>query len=523
MYKTLCRSFSLKNTYRVNSILYSLKQIPLLQMILPDQLYRVHGLKIFANVLSVLWEFISIFGAKLLYFLLMVVYAGTLYHKVPSDLVFLHILFFLSVIGAYSNTGMFHASRDKYYAMILLRMNAKEYTLVNYGYLLLKIILGFLPCTLLFGRIAGVPLWLCLLLPFCVVGMKLAFSAYFLWKYEKSGTVYDEDKLGKLLWSIMGILLLATYGLPAAGIVLPFTASAILFLAFLPVGAFSLHQLLTFRFYREINQELLAQITNQMDAPQNIAKEAVEKKISTDTSITSNRKGFEYLNDLFVKRHKKILWNSTIRITFISLLLIFGALLALHLMPESKAEINEMILTWLPYFTFILYIINRGQGFTQALFMNCDHSLLTYGFFKQPKFILKLFQIRLREIIKINVVPALVIGAGLSLLLYFSGGTANPFNYAVLFISILSMSVFFSIHYLTIYYLLQPYNAGTEIKSAMYQIIMAATYFVCYLFINVHLPILVFGTACILFCVLYSIVACILVYRYAPKTFRLRT
>ena len=128
-------------------------------------------------------------------------------------------------------------------------------------------------------------------------------------------------------------------------------------------------------------------------------------------------------------------------------------------------------MTWLPYFVFIMYAINRGTNFTQALFMNCDHSLLTYSFYKQPNFILRLFQIRLREIMKINAVPALVIGGGLALILFVTGGTDNPLNYVVLVVSIICMSMFFSIHYLTIYYLLQPYNAGTELKSGTYRIV----------------------------------------------------
>ncbi|HIX58766.1 MAG TPA: hypothetical protein IAA45_03510 [Candidatus Blautia gallistercoris] len=135
---------------------------------------------------------------------------------------------------------------------------------------------------------------------------------------------------------------------------------------------------------------------------------------------------------------------------------------------------------------------------------------------------MKLFQIRLREIVKINGVPAAVIGIGLALILYASGGTENPLDYVVLLVSVLCMSVFFSIHYLTIYYLLQPYNAGTEMKSGMYQIIMSATYLICFLMMQVRMPILIFGIACIVFCVLYSVIACILVYRFAPRTFRLR-
>ena len=66
MLKTLRISFALKNTYRVNGILHSLKQIPILRRILPETLYRVRGLKIFANVLSVLWEIVSIFLGKFL-------------------------------------------------------------------------------------------------------------------------------------------------------------------------------------------------------------------------------------------------------------------------------------------------------------------------------------------------------------------------------------------------------------------------------------------------------------------------
>ena len=180
-------------------------------------------------------------------------------------------------------------------------------------------------------------------------------------------------------------------------------------------------------------------------------------------------------------------------------------------------------MSYLPYFAFVMYLINRGTGFTRALFINCDHSLLTYSFYKKPKQILQLFQIRLREIIKINLLPAAVIGCGLAVLLYASGGTENPLNYVALIVTILCMSIFFSVHYLTIYYLLQPYNAETQIKSGMYQVIMWITYMVCYIMIQIKMPTLVFGVMTIVFCVLYCIVASILVLKFAPKTFRIRT
>lgn len=523
MYKTLRISFSLRNTYRVNTILYALKQIPFLKRLLPESLYGVRGLKIFANVISILWEIVSVFLGKLLYFITLVCGIGILYQYVPADRVFLHILLFLTMIGAYMNTSMFDPTRDKYYAMIQLRMNARSYTLINYGYSILKVIIGFLPFTIFFGSMRNVPLWFCCVIPFSIAGLKLAVAGHTLWNYEKSGFVYNENKIRKNLWLFAGMLLALGYGLPAVKITLPSIVSMAVMLLFIPAGLISIRKIISFQYYREINQELLSQVVNQMDVVKQATRTASDKTISEDVSITSSRKGFEYLNDLFIQRHRKILWRSTFRITAISGSLVCAAVIALYLFPELQDTINRMILNMLSYFAIVMYVINRGTGFTRALFMNCDHSLLTYSFYKQPSFILQLFRIRLREIMKINALPAVIIGAGLSLILYVSGGTDHMYNYVILFVSILCMSMFFSIHYLTIYYLLQPYNAGTEIKSGMYQIIMAATYLVCYFLMQVQMPLLIFGAACIAFCILYSIIACVLVYRFAPKTFRLRT
>lgn len=522
MNNTLKISFSLLNTYRVNCILYSLRQIPLVKKLLPESLYQVRGLKYFAITLSVLWEIISVFLGKFLYIFIMVWGAGALYKNLPQEQVFRHILLFLTVIGGFANTHLFNPSKDKYYAIILMRMDAREYTVVNYTYHILKGIVGFLPFTIWFGVSRGLPLWLCLALPFSVAGCKLLIAASSLWDYERRGFTYNENKLGKYLWFGMALFLGLAYGLPATGFVLPAMVSDLVMIAFIPVGAVCIYKLYTFQEYREINQELLKQATMQMDTAVRITKAANEKRISTNTSITSSRKGFEYLNELFIKRHQKILWNSTKKIVCVSALLVCVAVITLCLKPQARPNVNELVLTSLPYFVFIMYAINRGTGFTQALFMNCDHSLLTYSFYKQPKFVLKLFQIRLREIMKINAVPACIIGGGLALILYVSGGTDHPINYLILIVSVLSMSLFFSVHYLTIYYLLQPYNAGTEMKSGTYRIILSVTYFCCFFLMKLRMSTLVFGTMTIVFCVIYSIVASVLVYKMAPKTFKLR-
>lgn len=523
MNKTLKISFALKNTYRVNSILYALKQMLLIKMILPSVLYGARGLKIFANILSAIWEILSAFLGKFIY--LMCIYAIVAYgydgYSNKSEL-FLHMLLFLTIIGAFMNTNLFNPTKEKYYAVFLMRMDAKQYVLINYGYAILKVVIGFMPFMILVGSMLDLPLWLDVILPFSIAGLKLFVAATSLWDYEKRGLAYNENRLGKFLWAFVALMIIVACGLPAVNIAVPQIVSTALFIAFVPLGIIGAVKVIRFDEYKAVFRDLFAQTQPFADKKTQALRKQSEKYISADTSITSDRKGFEYLNELFIKRHKNILWSASKMITYVCLVLIAGAIIASYVFPEFREVTNHLILNWLPYFVFIMYIINRGTGFTQALFVNCDHSLLTYPFYKQPGMILKLFAIRLREIMKINALPALVIGAGLSLLLFITGGTDNVLNYAVIIVSILCMSAFFSVHYLTIYYLMQPYNAATEIKNGMYQVVKVATYVVCYYMIKVRMPTIVFGTLTIVFCILYCMIACILVYRFAPKTFRLR-
>ena len=126
-----------------------------------------------------------------------------------------------------------------------------------------------------------------------------------------------------------------------------------------------------------------------------LLREQSHKSISSDTTITSKKIGFEYLNELFIKRHHKILWKSTKYISIVCLCLFAVIIYLIQIFSEVKTEVNGLLMNSLPYFLFIMYAINRGMSYTQCLFVNCDHSLLTYSFYKKPKFILDLFKFNL--------------------------------------------------------------------------------------------------------------------------------
>lgn len=96
-----------------------------------------------------------------------------------------------------------------------------------------------------------------------------------------------------------------------------------------------------------------------------------------------------------------------------------------YMNKDFAGRVNGMLLTYLPYFVFIMYMLNRGTTMTQAMFMNCDHSMLTYRIYRTPKVILGLFKERLKTLIVVNLLPTLIIAIALPVLLFITGGTVS--------------------------------------------------------------------------------------------------
>ena len=524
MIETFVTSFKLQNTYRTNSIIYSLKQLPLIKRILPNSLYKNRGLKIFANIISILWEIINIFIGKIIYILLMIFMALSWYKTNNAD-TFIHLFTFLTYAGGVLNTYMLNPTKDKYYAIILMNIDARKYGLSNYYYQLIKLVIGFLPFTILFGMIANVPLWIQIALPFFVVAIKLIVMNYSIYDFKKTNKASNENLPTKFVWGFVGVCLLLAYGLPAINITINQSIFIYIFVISIILGIYCLIKIHNFKDYRKMYKQVLTESNVYMQerkAGTQLIKDTSLKQIELDKNYTSNKSGFAYFHDLFVKRHKKILTTAVKKQSIVILLIFIAMIIGISVNSDFKSKTNEILMVYLPYFVFIMYCINRSSSVTQAMFMNCDHSILTHRIYRTPKVILGIFKERLKTLIKINLLPAVLMGGGLALLLYLSGGTDNPHNYAILFISIIAMSIFFSVHYLVMYYLLQPYNVSTEMKSSTYKVVQGLTYIVCWYMIQIRLPIFSFGIATIVFCIAYCLISLFLAYKYAPKTFKLR-
>lgn len=518
MIEAFITSFKLRNAYMVNSFIYSLKGLPLINKFLPDSLYEDKTLKIIGNIIFVLKEIVNIFMWKLLYVFFMIFLMSSMHENNWSN-AFIHTFVCLTMCGGILNTNVFKPSKDRYYAIMIMNMDAKKYTLSDLYYSLIKIIIGFTPFIVFFAKVAEVSLSICIMMPIFVIMIKLVASNIYIFRYKKTKKI--ENSI--LEWIIVVLFFAMAYGLPFLGITVNETCFIIIFILSIFLGIYSLIKLNQCELYRQIYKKLLLPENICVDKKDSVViKQTMENQIEYDESFMSKKKGFSYFHDLFVRRHKKILTEAT-RKQALVVTVLFAILISVSLIiPEKVEGLNNVPLTYLPYFVFIMYTLNRGTTLTQAMFMNCDHSMLTYRFYRTPKVILGMFKERLKTLISVNLLPALVIAVGLPVLLWATGGTDNSLNYIVLFVSIISMSIFFSVHYLVMYYLLQPYNINTELKSATYKTVQSITYIVCYYMLQIELPTIAFGIITIVFSIVYSIVALILAYILAPKTFKIR-
>ena len=537
MFKTFLVSYKLRTTYMINTVIYSLKQIPLIGKTISDSCYTDKTLRIIAYIISILKIIIwDILLKKFIYIIFMFIMIPSLLNSIIYDvdlenleiqIPILTTFVFLTIIGGIMNNEMFDISKDKYYAIYTMKIDAKKYMIINFITYLLKTMLGILIVMLIFTVDEQMPKITLILLPIYLACIKIIGTWLYIEHFKRTERVLTGKINNFIRITISSLALIAAYALPLMNIEISekifYIVLAVSFI-FAIKGAIELFKFNDYKRVYKVREQETEDLTIKNGPESKQIKEQVHKQINMDEKFVSKKKGYAFFNELFMNRHKKIV-EKAIGIETIILVAIVVIVITILLVirdPEMTGEINEFLLKSLPYFTLIMFWLNRSTTITQAMYMNCDHSMLTYKFYRTPKAILGLFKERLKTLIAIDLIPSGIVAIALPTILFLSGGTDNPLDYLILFVSIISMSIFFSTHYLVIYYLLQPYTKDSELKGATYKIIQTATFVICYIFSDLKMDTTIFGLAMIAFCVSYIFISMILVYNKAPKTFKIR-
>ena len=516
MIEVLLHSIKVKYTYKINTMLYSFKRVPGIKEVIKDDIYDTLSSGAFL-ILALFYSIYRLLIRSALIKILFIGFIGISAYSIADEsgvdilLLFLGFFLMMSTIVADIYRIVLDLDYDAEYMIQMFKVDPKKYILSNYFTKLLEVIFVFIPSFFILCILIKIPIYYTLLCTSFYIGLRLfilSVDMRFFTSTIKRKIVY----YGLFFLSAIPITLIV---FKYYDIVL---ISNIYLIFMSVVGLLSLIYIFRFKKYKQFFKYIYdAKREIKSKAKTNYVDSSITKGLKYTDIKNNNKEGFDLIHDIFVQRHKKILIEP---IVFFSIISIVAIVALLYFIIYTDLPLSEFIFNRLASIMLILYFVNRGQVLTKAMFVNCDHSLLNYRLYRTPEVILEMFKRRLKTLIKYNIVPALILSIGLAVCLLCEGGV-NKIDIAIVSVSILCMSIFFSIHNLVLYYLLQPYTENTDVKNKTYTAITLATYIACYFFDMFEPGIYTFGVSMIVFTIIYSIVSLILVNKYAPKTFKM--
>lgn len=511
----------------INRIIHFFHRLPIIGKHTGDK-YRLFGLKKFVYTLGPIFSLLGQIIKCLLSFVISIVISGSIIwalHKLNlykvqeyEDLMdygainMAFLSFYLTPALVSDNIEgrklKIHQLNKQY------RMEAKESGLILGVFDPLRISLGR---TIIF--------WILLdfkkafLISLSLAFIRISSNTYSVYKFSKK-----EKRLSErfafiiILEVILFALLMQVEGLPLIILVAIFAISLIAFIL-------SCKYLFSFDGYDrllEVAKKDSANIDLDYDKIANDSLALKDSDLDKDENVSG--RGYDLLNELFFQRHKRLLLEPVIKkATIIFAVVSLGLIAIKFVFTRYLDTIDGLFITSLPILTMLIF--NDTES-ARAFFLNCDRSLMQYGFYRDEKAIFDMYKNRYKSLLKINFLG--FIGGILSLLLYYFLYQSVGIKLGVLAaIFILVTYLFFPAFNLFNYYIFQPFNHDASAKGGMYKFMTSLIGYINILIIPVITSKLS-GSMDIGFIVLIAVMLVmiltfpLIVRKYGQETFKIR-
>ena len=522
---------------RGNKIIYWLGRIPLIKRLVSDTLYSAKEGKLALSVLLWVWRIIKSFGGTFLYVALMCVLPLLIVVE-PAFVTrnfgrFCWLLFMLSfVTGSLLNPCAVEANPLKYTCVRMMSMDARKFhfwaELKHHG----EYFLTFLVTLLIAASFFGESPLSALLLSVELICSHLIFEWFHVWVYDKA----KRPLYGRVWFTLTVIFggLCAAYA-PAMALELHthrWLLSTPVFILFLLGGILSAVMLIRYpRWYRLTldtctADKVSAEVARKKNQDAGFRDVQLKDSDLTAETGSSTLSGWPYLQALFFRRHSRMMYKPLKYILVaIGAITVIACALLLFIHDPEIPELFSRITVVLPFFVFVLYLIQSnimGNRITKAMFYNCDLAMLKFGWYRQPKVILKNFVLRFRRICGVNLLMSAALCVMFTAMVLCAGARPPIVEYISFLIALLALAVFFSVHSLGMYYLFQPYTSDLKVKNPFFAVINTVMYVVCYTCIQIRSTPTWFTPVVLAVTVVYSAVILFFVWWRAPRTFRVK-
>ena len=570
----LFKVIHLRSIIGYNSLVFALKKTPVIGKLIPDKLYSTTFLKVIYWIFHVIVEvfklFIGkIFGLGMIYLAAFLLSDQYIEHEMVQGVsrsamygnLGLFIFLLYAFCGILIRVPYFNCTTEKEYLVFMLRMDAKKLNETLIWYDLAKLFIGYVMAGI-FAVITGAPFWLWLGIPVLALAVKFIGIGLQILSFRFKSRLHKSLKISAVAYLIrLALVLLAGpffIVFVANGYFIPMLQMVIITVLTVIAGIWGLTMFLKTdsnlhrRALHDNISKTEVKATSQYDNTKSF------KKIKAKGTVKGDKKGFEYLNALFVKRHWTMLCMKPFIFTIIvaAVMILFSGEFIYGYYSRYGADNcwNMVITNIINFFTFrgfsdALLPVGNDPAFeffryvaqshllalmiplsisdnsfksTQAMFINCDNSLMTFSFFKQREKIIKLFDIRLKQLIKINIGPVVSLGLFADLILFVTGGQSYPGEYLVTILVGFMLSILTSVTWLALYYLFQPFTTSVVAKSGAYRITSIIIYSVASILVWVPLVSYILAPVLLVFTAGYVFFLRNRVYKLAPKTWKIK-
>ena len=533
---------ALENTINVNVILNGLRKIPIIGKYIPEKIYSVKIFKIYATFLSVQYEIVRAFFGKLGLFAAVFFFAVVFTNFKENSSACAYIYSFLTAsLIAMTAFNAFRITTAAEYAVFHLGMDAKNYVQANIFYDVVKTFIGYTVFGIPTAIIAGVQWFVALLIPFAGAGfitMNLGIQmTLFAWKRavtKKEGKKLSRGKVeGGLVLKFIFLFALFT----AAFAITPFFIYKDLYwpgviivliagLSFIP--GILLIRRFPYMLYRNIisqereKDEIVKEINKSANHPQ--SKVSVNKS----AGIKEDIKGYKYLNELFLKRHAKTLffrfvWTILGTLSAIVLASFYMRVELMHTFDPDKMLMRFFFISHPAFYPLILLFTNLGVYMSEVMYKSCDSTFLTFAFYRKPGTFREMYRLRIMSVIKYNLPLTTAIALFCVVVTFLTGGEDYFFETVLNIIIIYSAMVFYSVRYMTLHYLIQPFTQKVKNLNALLYYSFPMFSFVFWLVLLIAgAPAFAVAPLCIMLAVANYYLGDRLVYKYAPRVFKVQ-
>lgn len=521
---------SLKYSFaeKANKTLYNLNKLPFIKKIIGDKFYKETECK---NVFGIIGFILSIFIKFIVSLAILTITATLPAYLIneyrgygPKELILLQILVVTGALpGLFLSSSIFTIDDNDYNMLKLLRVNPKEYY-ISKVVMDIKNNIIFLPAML----VLGINDALFLTLEAVAIGIIGEYIQIIL--FDKFNFILSKNKvLNIFLWIFV---IIVSYVPCTFGLIYDFrwiVESPIFLIAIMVIAIISFIQIKKYNGYKNIVIKMnLKSAANKNLEELNGDVNFGDVKISNvegeflDSSKFNDKRGYEYLNSIFFFRNKRLVRNSVrLKCIFITAAMLILSIVIL-VTNEDIEEVFSFIKNSSPYLLFFMCIMSSTERLCKAMFFNCDLSLLRYGFYKRKEDILKNFTSRLKKILFYNSIHTFLLVIELSLFVVIIGKGAQFIEVIPILISIISLSCFFTIYGVFMYYIVQPYTKNLEVKSPVFSFCNCIMYGVSYACFKIKTASYIFTLGIIALTLIFIPISILCIYKYAPKTFKLK-